>query len=1134
MRMSCALDYCSFRLVLPPCFLLLLLLQVCASLSDTLLVDASDWEPSCFLPLLEAAAVGTLLLPQSDLDAVLAHAKTVMLAQPAWMSSPGAGSGGMGGTGAGGPGGASGGKMPPRTGSGSMLLQSQLIDLNDISLVVDVAQLMGTLLKCVQPHAAKALELLPASVLGASSLKGHASTQPEPVVGAAALEGALSPVPEASESAPGAPNMRAPSMGGASSADFGRTSNSSVRNSVSGSSAVAAALLHSSIAQHLQYLLELDWALVCRVHVATLLARVREVTGQVRGSELMRGATAALLGGAGPSVSSGQLMPAVAAPGTASGPAATTASAEGPAGTTPSKPQAVVQPRLSGILRSAGSVTLGRPGAVLPGTGVSSAQLHALEKLLLQWASAMVSANRIHADTELQACMHTVLSSVGGSALPLEVVLEADKALRQRNIFNSKLAEQMNRLKATAHTSGPVAASAGAGAESAAATGGAAAPQQPHQQAEQGQGQGAEGSQGAGAGVGATGSPQPAAMVVLPTGAVIKTPDVAKHDMMEATMAALRSYAGATTESATQGSATSPSPPRVRPPAAEPSTPPQPPARSRMSFQHRHHPGSLSKGSDDRHRGAVGSMGNSSSSNGGSASLMQCTLSMVGSHPRQFAHSSRRGFRSVHSDLSGCFVNPLSLAGSKCWPEASGSATAAAVAAVSGVGLAHGTSSSQMAAAPAPGEEEGREGAAPGASAAAAAPSSGTVSQPLPPLPPAQAYALCMMDPQQELRALISTASWNMAGALPKPYLGGLAGTNTTAGQQAPTLPPGLVSFQRSNRGSSGGGAPPPGAPASGNAGTGGAQQGFARNSTGCSSGTQGAPAQQGGAGGGQQGYRERPAVGTDSGGEAEVSVDVVASDTSPKQAYAAPEPDIVGDVLSKQPSSKSPIASAIKLPPPPRNGIGSSPARALELLNQQQQQQQEAAAAAAAAAQVRHLRSTLDDSAPSTPTSSSGLPLVYRDGGSVLGRQTLDSDAPPSLTDFLHMPSPSMTSMASSLRTPSMSPITSPTSAGPLPFPGAGDAAGAGAGGRRSSSSFLGQNQGGRGSPSPTSRGHWPQGGGGMNGGYSRGQQRGGANKHVQPFKQQSLNNPLFSPSPTSDDGRPRTGRYSDGDLPF
>ena len=101
--------------------------------------------------------------------------------------------------------------------------------------------------------------------------------------------------------------------------------------------------------------------------------------------------------------------------------------------------------------------------------------------LLLRWCAALIWADRFHVDTELQATIHSALSSIivtisapaeasrrgegesddgrasaRSSAFvdilhppppPLILVTLVESALRKRNLFNARLAEQINRLK---------------------------------------------------------------------------------------------------------------------------------------------------------------------------------------------------------------------------------------------------------------------------------------------------------------------------------------------------------------------------------------------------------------------------------------------------------------------------------------------------------------------------------------------------------------------------------------------------------------------------------------------------------------------------------------------------------------
>ena len=64
---------------------------------------------------------------------------------------------------------------------------------------------------------------------------------------------------------------------------------------------------------------------------------------------------------------------------------------------------------------------------------------------------------RYHVDTEVQGMVHMVLTSVGAITgavrPPAALVAEVEKALRQRNLFNGKLAELIGKLKRAAPSS---------------------------------------------------------------------------------------------------------------------------------------------------------------------------------------------------------------------------------------------------------------------------------------------------------------------------------------------------------------------------------------------------------------------------------------------------------------------------------------------------------------------------------------------------------------------------------------------------------------------------------------------------------------------------------------------------------
>lgn len=501
------------------------------AVADQVMGGGGEWPGSTIVSLIDACPVKDELMPEADLEAVLSLLSSAIDALP----GPSAAEDGTGV-----------GAQPQQPAAAATVAPLfSLVDLNDASLIVDCSQLMGTFFKCMQPHAATMLDLLPGLVQqqgggggGApGGIAGHMLTHSLHVVPEAVEVGATDTNHEVDRAADGRPSTGSTAPGNASKAHT--------------------SALHTSIAHHLGSLLELDWVLVCRAHMAALLQRVREVTGQG---------------------------------------AARTAALDGASGGVPAASTTFAR---LGVTVSGGSVFSGRAGVVSPGSGVTAPQLCALEVLLLQWLCALVAADRIHADTELQASAVAVMSAVGGQGVPLSVVSDTDATLRGRNIFNSKLAEQVNRLKSAAGGGGAAPGAAGGGDEQVAGSHNPDAEQRPASSA---------------------------AVVVLPGDFLVEPPDATRQRLISSTVAAFTAFAGVST-GAGDGAAAAPH-------------------RSLAALQ--------------RAEGGAQKQGQGPSPSAPRhTSLLQCTLAAVGAHPRLFTHSSQRGFRSVHSDLGVCFANPL-------------------------------------------------------------------------------------------------------------------------------------------------------------------------------------------------------------------------------------------------------------------------------------------------------------------------------------------------------------------------------------------------------------------------------------------------------------------------------------------
>jgi hypothetical protein len=739
------------------------------------------------MPILSTAAAGSLLLPQTDLDAVMDFVSTA-LRQAEGSAAPGVGvmigSGHRGSASElpsfqqrlGSPRGADGDRLsaghgysragldsqsgwavtqdrasagwgmggasstlwasPPRgsmSGAYNQGVTSQpppLVDLNDLSLLVDLAELIGTLLRCIQPHAARVVELLFKSG-PQQSLSSILRGLQDPITGRISAAGGpgstpLAVLPEVKErdelgSEPATETGPATAVGSEGGSEGqsqpGRnpwspdsatggglsTINDGRRSSSGGGAGGTAAVLQAAVTAHLHQLLELEWALVCRNHVAALLQRVRELTL----AQSSAAAAAQQAGSALRHVDSWRDR---------------MAGSGDPAGVPPSGAGLgvaglVARSGLS-VTYSAGSVSRGRLGSTLnsnSGGGTTAAAqqaaqaLEAAELLLLQWTTALVAADTFHAETELQASVVSVITTVSGAGLSPVAVVELDTALRSRNIFNAKLAEQMTRLKAATRGNSTssipkVGATISEGADAATKDGsghvGTPGVSSPTRSA-------------AVAGLDSTAAagrkPSVTAPVVILGGHAVMAPDAMRAQIAQATLALLREYAGisSATHTSTGGSSDSAAALQLHPqqqqtsrasvatvaaagkPAGAGTAPGSGPASGPGSPTSAHEtktmpgvtflitPSAGQAGSTSgQYRGMgsstpslrrVGALGIDRPHDSKVAleelrctSLLQCTLTIVGAHPRQFAHSSRRGFKSVHSDLCMCFKNPFS------------------------------------------------------------------------------------------------------------------------------------------------------------------------------------------------------------------------------------------------------------------------------------------------------------------------------------------------------------------------------------------------------------------------------------------------------------------------------------------
>ncbi|KAJ9528265.1 hypothetical protein QJQ45_014247, partial [Haematococcus lacustris] len=491
--------------------------QLLASSSHHELLDPFSWTAANLLPSLHSALTQSALLPPHDTACVLSAAAQLIQAAEAgghpdfprrsvgqrsnWGRSSAAGACvGAAAEPAHSPGASKPGR-PAATGPSDSF--PSLINLNELSLLVEVTQLMGTLLQCLQPHVASALPLLP---------QAHGSL----------LLGSIPAVAAAQESAAGQDQDGV----------------------LEGSPPLVSCLPPTAVADHLQALAALDWALVCRAHVAALLHHLQLRCTQ---SQDAMPVDACQWLASIPAVQ--PLLPALPAamelPSSAVAPPPPLAkdvdAAAKPTKEQPSHSQSnlrdlilargepvrgcVLGPELNARCIALSTITISElvagaqakdtscstytssPGtsahccvhlspshhfahppacssiaqqdAEDPGNKLGTGSLPDLELLLLQWAIALVFADTYHPETELQATVLHVLSQLQGQALDPALVTEMSTALRERAVYNGRLAEQIRRLLAAAHTSQPaagadVSSNEGAATQSTSAAAGAA------------------------------------------------------------------------------------------------------------------------------------------------------------------------------------------------------------------------------------------------------------------------------------------------------------------------------------------------------------------------------------------------------------------------------------------------------------------------------------------------------------------------------------------------------------------------------------------------------------------------------------------------------------------------------------
>ncbi len=148
----------------------------------------------------------------------------------------------------------------------SLTDEGSLVDLDDLSVIVDVTQLMNTLVMCVRPHCATAVGVLSqeygVDMDGLGGFLGVGTHMRQPAL--QAVEG----------TAQGAVYGQEGSGGdgvGLGEVEEAEHASDAARATVFRARAATAGLQSDAIA-HLRQLMDLDWLLVCRAHVAAVAA----------------------------------------------------------------------------------------------------------------------------------------------------------------------------------------------------------------------------------------------------------------------------------------------------------------------------------------------------------------------------------------------------------------------------------------------------------------------------------------------------------------------------------------------------------------------------------------------------------------------------------------------------------------------------------------------------------------------------------------------------------------------------------------------------------------------------------------------------------------------------------------------
>ncbi|GAX72852.1 hypothetical protein CEUSTIGMA_g307.t1 [Chlamydomonas eustigma] len=263
-----------------------------------------------------------------------------------------------------------------------------LVDLNDLALLVDVAQIGGTLLACIQPHIADSLPALE------TRLKE-------------ALQEGLTP-------------LRHSGSGWVKLASLRQILTTNSVEVGPEAEEASAEEITTAVTELLHQLVCLDWALVCRVQVASALLHLQQTLPQRTGggSARLSSTTSARcsLRGQNRSAKDGGL-----------------------------------------VHRQSASFTF--KNQVLPDMKKQQQgqRLSEQQASLLRWSAALIQADWYHVDVELQATIYIALVTAAAvsaeavdpstASVPLSLVEAVEKALRRRNLFNAKLSEQINNLK---------------------------------------------------------------------------------------------------------------------------------------------------------------------------------------------------------------------------------------------------------------------------------------------------------------------------------------------------------------------------------------------------------------------------------------------------------------------------------------------------------------------------------------------------------------------------------------------------------------------------------------------------------------------------------------------------------------